>query len=203
MKAFLEPFLPVPVVVREGERYRLDWDRPQSVGKIRAFMGNMGVLVRAYTYLCINGINGLQEVARHAVLNANYVMRRLAKHFPPAVDRFCMHECVLTAEPLAKRHGVRAMDVAKALLDYGFHAPTVYFPLPAIVPEALMIEPTETESKETLDAFIAAMEAIAREAQESPDRVRERPFQTPVRRLDEVTAARRPVLRWPPPEGRP
>jgi glycine dehydrogenase subunit 2 len=192
----LEPFLPVPVITATEQGYRLDYDRPQSVGKMRAFFGNMGVLVRAYTYIRALGGEGLRDVSRHAVLNANYVMRLLQDDYDLAVDRACMHECVLSAARQAK-NGVRALDVAKALLDYGFHAPTVYFP--HVVPEALMIEPTETESKQTLDAFVAAMKDIAREAREDPDSVRQRPRTTPVRRLDEVTAARRPNLRWAPP----
>jgi glycine dehydrogenase subunit 2 len=194
----LERFLPVPVVVKEGEAYRFDFDRPDSVGRVRAFAGNMGVLVRAYAYIRSLGAEGLREVSRHAVLNANYVLSQLRDTYDLAVDRTCMHECVLSATRQAAR-GVRALDIAKALLDYGFHAPTIYFP--HVAPEALMIEPTETETKETLDAFIAAMRAIAREAEENPEGLKERPLTTPVRRLDEVAAARKPVLKWRPTEA--
>lgn len=195
----LERFLPVPVVVKEGGRYRFDTNRPESVGRVRAFGGNMGVLVRAYAYIRSLGAEGLRQVSRHAVLNANYLLSQLRKEYPPPVERRCMHECVLSASRLAER-GVRALDVAKALLDHGFHAPTIYFP--HVVPEALMIEPTETETKETLDAFVAAMRAIAQETEENPSRVKERPLTTPVRRLDEVGAARKPVLKKGSPESR-
>jgi glycine dehydrogenase subunit 2 len=192
----LVPFLPVPVVTRAPAGYALEYDRPQTVGKMRAFGGNFGVLVRAYAFLRAHGGNGLRQMSRHAVLNANYVQARLRDAFPPASPRTCMHECVLTAGPLEEETGVDAGDVGKALLDHGFHAPTVYFPLPKVVPEALMIEPTETEAKITLDEFIEAMLTIAREAREDADRARSRPLMTPVRRVDEVTSARHPKLRW-------
>ncbi len=195
VRAHLEPFLPVPVVVRRGNRYALDWKRPKSIGKLQAFWGNFGMLVRAYAYIRTMGADGLRNVSEHAVLNANYVMKRLEGAYDVAAPGPCMHECVVSARR-QKRLGVTAMDIAKRLLDLGFYAPSTYFPL--IVEEALMIEPTETESKETLDAFCDAMLRIAREAEESPALVREAPVTTPVRRLDQALAARQPDLRWRP-----
>jgi glycine dehydrogenase subunit 2 len=195
VKAHLEPFLPVPVVTRRGERFALDWRRPQSIGKLQAFWGNFGMLVRAYTYIRTMGPEGLRAAAENAVLNANYILRRLDGHYEAAAPGPCMHECVLSARR-QKRQGVSAMDIAKRLLDLGFYAPSTYFPL--IVDEALMIEPTETESRQTLDTFCDAMIQIAREAEESPEAVREAPLTTPVRRLDQTRAAREPRLRWSP-----
>ncbi|HZU08172.1 MAG TPA: aminomethyl-transferring glycine dehydrogenase subunit GcvPB [Chloroflexota bacterium] len=198
VRAELEPFLPVPVVRRRDDgTYYLDYERPQSIGRVRAFGGHFGVLVRAYTYLRLLGADGLRRVSEAAVLNANYLRVALQEWYEVAYNRPCMHEVVLSGRRL-KAHGVRTLDVAKRLIDYGFHPPTIYFPL--VVEEALMIEPTETESKATLDAFIAAMRAIAEEARQQPELLREAPHQTPVGRLDEVTAARRPVLRWPVPD---
>ncbi len=191
VKALLEPYLPVPRIVERGDRLAWDWDRPRSIGKLKAFWGNAAVLLRAYAYIAGLGDAGLRRVSLHAVLNANYLQARLRKVFALPHDRPCMHEFVLSATK-QKKQGVRALDIAKRLLDYGFYAPTIYFPL--IVPEALMIEPTETESRETLDAFVEAMRAIAREARETPDLVRHAPHTTPVRRLDEVRAAKTPVL---------
>jgi glycine dehydrogenase subunit 2 len=199
VKHHLAPFLPVPVVEKDGERFRLDYDRPQSIGKIRAFYGNFGNLVRAYAYIRSMGAEGLRQVAETAVLNANYVLARLRDRFDLPYDRLCMHEFVLSGTRQKKQYGVTTRDMAKRLLDYGFHAPTIYFPL--IVEEAIMIEPTETESKRTLDEFIEAMQAIDREAQETPDLVRSAPHTTPVTRLDEVRAARQPDLRWRPQGG--
>ena len=196
VKAHLAPFLPVPVIERAGERFRLDYERPQSIGKIHAFYGNFGNLVRAYTYLRSMGADGLRQIAEVAVLNANYMLARLRDRFELPYDRLCKHEFVLSGRRQKHDHGVTTRDMAKRILDYGFHAPTIYFPL--IVEEAIMIEPTETESKRTLDEFIEAMRAIAREAAEQPDLVREAPHTTPVRRLDEVRAARQPDLRWTP-----
>jgi glycine dehydrogenase subunit 2 len=197
VKAHLEPFLPVPVVTRRatrgGERYTLDWKRPRSIGKFQAFWGNFGMLVRAYTYIRTMGPDGLRRVAEHAVLNANYVMKRLEPHYAVAAPGPCMHECVLSARR-QKRHGVTAMDIAKRLLDLGFYAPSTYFPL--IVEEALMIEPTETESKQTLDDFCDAMIRIAGEAEREPALLHAAPVTTPVRRLDQTRAAREPDLRW-------
>ena len=193
MRAHLEPFLPVPVVTKKGERYTLDWKRPRSIGKLQAFWGNTGMLVRAYTYIRTMGADGLRAVSENAVLNANYVLKRLAPHYDPAAPGFCMHECVVSARR-QKKLGVTAMDIAKRLLDLGFYAPSTYFPL--IVEEALMIEPTETESKETLDQFCDAMLRIAREAEENPGVIHDAPVTTPVRRLDQTKAAREPNLRW-------
>jgi glycine dehydrogenase subunit 2 len=193
VKAHLEPFLPVPVVTRQGARYGLDWRRPKSIGKLQAFWGNFGMLVRAYTYLRTMGADGLRAVSENAVLNANYILKRLEPHYAAAAPGPCMHECVVSARR-QKKLGVSAMDIAKRLLDLGFYAPSTYFPL--IVEEALMIEPTETESKQTLDAFCDAMIRIAREAEENPSVILEAPVTTPVRRLDQTKAAREPKLRW-------
>ncbi len=196
VKTHLAPFLPVPVVARDGEGFRLDYDRPQSIGKLRAFYGNFGNLVRAYTYIRSMGAEGLAQVAETAVLNANYLLARLRGEFDVPYDRVCKHEFVLSGMRQKRQHGVTTKDMAKRILDYGFHAPTIYFPL--IVEEAIMIEPTETESKRTLDEFAGAMLAIAREAQDRPDVVKTAPHTTPVKRLDEVRAARQPDLRWKP-----
>ncbi|MCX7847303.1 MAG: aminomethyl-transferring glycine dehydrogenase subunit GcvPB [bacterium] len=188
----LRPFLPISrVIKRDDGTYALDYEAPQSIGYIAPFYGNFGVLLRAYAYLRMLGAEGLREVSTHAVLNANYVRVKLREKYETPYDRMCMHECVISARR-QERHGVRALDIAKALLDRGFHAPTVYFPL--IVHEALMIEPTETESKETLDAFIAAMEEIAELAETEPARLHAAPVTTPVGRLDEAAAAREMIL---------
>jgi glycine dehydrogenase subunit 2 len=195
VKSHLEPFLPVPVIARRDDRYTLDWKRPQSIGKLQAFWGNFGMHVRAYTYIRTMGADGLRSVSDNAVLNANYIMRRLEADYDVSVPGPCMHECVLSARR-QKKHGVTATDIAKRLLDLGFYAPSTYFPL--IVEEALMIEPTETESKETLDAFCDAMIRIARETEREPAVIHEAPVTTPVRRLDQTRAAREPDLRWTP-----
>jgi glycine dehydrogenase subunit 2 len=189
----LEPFLPVPAVVRDGDTYRLDFDRPKSIGKVRGFTGPFGVFVRSYAYICSYGAR-LREMSEVAVLNANYVLARLKDAYDLPFDRLCMHEFVLGARTLKREHGVTALDVAKRLMDYGFHPPTIYFPL--IVPEALMIEPTETEARETLNAFCDAMLAIAHEAKENPELLKEAPHARPVQRLDEVRAAKQPVLKY-------
>jgi glycine dehydrogenase subunit 2 len=194
----LRPFLPVPDVVRHGERYRLEEDRPDSIGRLACFHGNVAVLVRAYAYLLSMGCEGLPLVAERAVLNANYLKARLKELYPLASQELCKHEFVLSARTLKERFGVSALDIAKRLLDFGFHPPTVYFPL--VVPEALMIEPTETESRETLDAFVEAMARIRAEMEQEPERLHEAPTRTPVRRIDEVLAAKQPVLRWVPPQ---
>jgi glycine dehydrogenase subunit 2 len=187
----LGPFLPVPVVASDGPRYRLDIERSKSIGRVRSFFGNVGVLIRAYAYIRTHGAEGLRAVSETAVLNANYLLSRVKHILPvPQGDR-CMHEFVASAVRLKKETGISAMDVAKRLLDYGFHAPTVYFPL--TVPEAMMIEPTETESKETLDRFA---ETLARITQEPPDMLHEAPHALPISRPDEVQAARKPVLKW-------
>jgi glycine dehydrogenase subunit 2 len=195
VKAHLEPYLPVPIVAYRDGQYFLDKNRPESVGRVHSFYGNFLMNVRAWAYLRAYGREGLPEIAKHAVLNANYVQARLKEEFPQAFDRTCMHECVLTAKPF-KRYGVRALDVSKRLIDYGFHPPTNYFPL--IVPEALMIEPTETESKETIDAFCDAMLQIAKEAREEPSILHDAPHSTPVGRLDEAFAAKTLDVHWSP-----
>lgn len=198
--ARLLPFLPLPVVAREDERYRLlaEADRPESMGRLMAFGGNVGVLLRAYVYARMLGRAGMGRVAEIATLNANYLMKKLQETgFEPAYpDRRAAHEFILTLKELVKAHHVSALDFAKRLLDYGFHAPTVYFPL--LVPECLLIEPTETESKETLDAFAAAMAAILKEAETAPELLKAAPHKLPVRRLDEVKAARHPDLAFQP-----
>jgi glycine dehydrogenase subunit 2 len=192
VKAALAPYLPTPVVERSGNRYRLAYDRPKSVGRVRSFFGQVGVLVRAYCYIRTHGPDGLRRVSENAVLNANYLLARLKHVLPvPQGDR-CMHEFVGSAAQLKQTRGISAMDIAKRLLDYGFHAPTVYFP--PIVREAMMIEPTETESKETLDAFA---EAVMRIAEEDPAVLHDAPLSTPVSRADEVRAARNPIMAWP------
>jgi glycine dehydrogenase subunit 2 len=192
----LAAFLPGPVVAQEAGRYVLH--RPsRSVGRMRAFAGNFAVLVRAYTYIRTLGAAGLQEVSEVAVLNANYLRAQLQETYPLAVDRLCMHEFVLAGPPAGADEQVHTMDIAKRLMDYGHsHPPTVYFPL--IVPEAIMIEPTETESRETLDQFAEDMRRIAEEARAAPERLKSAPNTTPVRRLDEVRAARYPILRYDP-----
>ncbi|HST16766.1 MAG TPA: aminomethyl-transferring glycine dehydrogenase subunit GcvPB [Gaiellaceae bacterium] len=189
----LAPFLPVPVVARTDSGFVLDYDRPKSIGRVRAFSGPFGVFVRSYAFMRAWG-PALTEMSEVAVLNANYLLARLKEAYELPFDRLCMHEFVLSARAFKREHGIAAVDVAKRLMDYGFHPPTVYFPL--VVPEALMIEPTETEAKETLDAFVDAMLAIAREAAESPELLREAPHGRPVKRLDEVRAAKQPVLRY-------
>src|SRR5947208_1005959 len=189
----LEPFLPVPAVVRDGERFRLASDPPKSIGKVRGFAGPFGVFVRSYAYIRSYGPR-LREMSEVAVLNANYLLARLKDAYELPFDRLCMHEFVLSARRLKREHGITALDIAKRLMDYEFHPPTVYFPL--VVPEALMIEPTETEAKETLDSFADAMLEIAREAREQPEALMEAPHETPVGRLDEVKAAKRAVVRY-------
>jgi glycine cleavage system P protein (glycine dehydrogenase) subunit 2 len=194
VRDILEPFLPVPAVVRREEGgYGLDFDRPQTIGKVRGFTGPFGVFVRSYAYIRMWGPR-LREMSESAVLNANYVLARLKEAYDLPFDRLCMHEFVLSARTLKREHGCTALDVAKRLMDYGFHPPTIYFPL--IVPEALMVEPTETETKETLDAFCDAMLEIAREAATEPELLKEAPHNRPVRRLDEVRAAKRPVVKY-------
>jgi len=194
VREMLEPYLPVPAVVRrEGEGFRLDFDRPQTIGKVRGFTGPFGVFVRSYAFLRMWGPR-LREMSETAVLNANYVLARLKDTYDLPFDRHCMHEFVVSARTLKREHGCTALDVAKRLMDYGFHPPTIYFPL--IVPEALMVEPTETEAKETLDAFCDAMLAIAQEAADDPELLKEAPHHRPVKRLDEVRAAKHPVVKY-------
>ncbi len=191
----LVPFLPAPVVSRDEEtgRYSWDRDRPDSIGRVHGFHGNFGVLVRAFAYVFGHGRDGLREVGERAVLNANYLACQVRDQYPLAFPGRPMHEFVATAKPYRK-HGVRAMDIAKRLIDLGFHPSTVYFPL--VVEEAMMVEPTETESKDTLDAFAEALLQVAREAAEDPDLLHQAPVTTPVRRLDEAKAARELKLRW-------
>ena len=196
----LKPFLPSPVVERRTApdgttRYSLGTP-PQSIGKMGAFHGNFGALVRAYSYIRTLGDEGIRDVSRDAIINANYILSQLRGYYDLPYDRHCMHEVVFSARNLKNAHNVSALDVAKRLIDYGVHPPTMYFPL--IVEEALMVEPTETESKETLDYFIDVMKTIAREAADSPDLLHEAPHDTPNTRLDEAKAARRPNLRWRP-----
>jgi glycine dehydrogenase subunit 2 len=198
VSARIEPYLPRPQVVRrEDGSFDLDFDRPRSIGRLRGFQGNYGVFVRSYAYILSLGADGLQEASETAVLNANYLMARLrelcGEDLPPAYDRNCMHEFVLTGGPMKRRLGIRTLDLAKRLLDHGFHPPTVYFPL--LVDEALLVEPTETETRETLDAFAEAVAEILREAAEDPEVARAAPHETPVKRLDEARAAKRPVVR--------
>jgi len=190
----LAPYQPVPVVVRDDDGYRLDHDLPHSVGRLRAFQGNSGMFVRAYSYMRELGGEGLARASTLAVLSARYLWARLKDDFIVASDEPCMHEVVLSDEAIFRDTGVKTLDIGKRLLDYGFHAPTVYFPL--VVPGALMIEPTETETKQTLDEFVAALQSIVQEAREDPERVRSAPHLTRVGRLDEVLAARKPRLRW-------
>jgi glycine cleavage system P protein (glycine dehydrogenase) subunit 2 len=214
----IEPFLPRPQVVRRASAevtngavattggdpddyfYDLDHERPKSIGRLRGFQGNFGVFVRSCSYILSLGADGLAEASETAVLNANYLKARLAegragKHLPVAFDRHCMHEFVLSGRPMKRELGAATLDLAKRLLDFGFHPPTVYFPL--LVEEALMVEPTETETKESLDAFADAIDRILAEAEEDPEKAKQAPYTTPVRRLDEVKATRHPVVRQP------
>ncbi len=198
VKENLAPFLPVPVVVKGAgkkgeEEYYLDYKRPQSIGRMHSFYGNFGVMIRAYVYIRQNGAKGLREVSENAIINANYLREILKQYYHLPYDDFCQHEFVLSGDR-QKEKGVKTLDIAKRLLDFGLHAPTVYFPL--IVHEALMIEPTETESKESLDEFADAMIKIAKEVEENPEVVTSAPHVTPVGRLDEVKAAKDLDLRW-------
>jgi glycine dehydrogenase subunit 2 len=201
----IEPFLPRPQVVRRdgsnggGESfYDLDFERPKSIGRLRGFQGNFGVFVRSYAYICSVGGDGLKDVSETAVLNANYLRALLAdeevaQYLPIAFDRLCMHEFVLSGRGARDKLGIKTLDIAKRMLDHRVHPPTVYFPL--LVDEALMIEPTETETKETLDRFAEVVREILAEAKEDPEVARNAPYDTPVRRLDEARAARHPVVR--------
>ncbi|WP_042345999.1 aminomethyl-transferring glycine dehydrogenase subunit GcvPB [Bacillus massiliigorillae] len=193
VKKDIIPFLPAPQVVKLGEVYALDYDRPLSIGRVKPYYGNFGINVRAYTYIRSMGPDGLKAVTEYAVLNANYMMRKLAPYYDLPYDRHCKHEFVLSGRR-QKKLGVRTLDIAKRLLDFGYHPPTTYFPLN--VEECMMIEPTETESKETLDGFINTMIQIAKEAEDTPEIVQEAPHTTVIKRLDETLAARKPVLRY-------
>ena len=198
VKAHLAPFRPGPVVVRQGDGYGFAMPE-KSIGRVKAFFGNAGMFYRAYTYIRSLGLEGLKHTSENAVLNANYVRAMLQDTYWLQYTQFCMHEVVLSSRKLATETGIKTLDVAKRLMDYGFHAPTVYFPL--IIPEALMIEPTETEGKETLDRFIEVMKKIAEEAHTNPEIVHEAPHTTKYGRFDEVGAAREPNLRWRPAAG--
>ena len=190
----LKPFLPVPRVEKKGKTFKLNGKFPKSIGRVHSFHGNINVIIKAYAYLLSVGREGMKDVAQNAVLNANYVMNRLKQHYHLPYDRTCQHEFVISAKWQKEKSGVKALDIAKRLIDYGFHPPTIYFPL--IVSEALMIEPTETESKETLDKFCDAMISIAKECEVEPELVKGAPYSTPVSRLDETKAAREPKLTW-------
>lgn len=199
VKENLAPFLPVPLVAkrinkRGEEEYYLDYKRPWSIGRIHGFYGNFGVMVKAYAYIRQNGAKGLREVSENAIMNANYLKESLKTYYHLPYDEICQHEFVLSGEKQFREKGVKTLDIAKRLLDYGLHAPTVYFPL--IVHEALMIEPTETESKESLDGFIQIMIQIAKEVEENPEIVKSAPQNTPITRLDERKAARELNVRW-------
>jgi glycine dehydrogenase subunit 2 len=191
VRDFLAPYLPAPVVIKADDGYRLNFDMPKSIGRVRSFFGNVGILFRGYCYIRTLGPDGLKEVSEQAVLNANYLRARVAEAFDVPHPGPCMHEFVASARSLLRERKVRAMDIAKRLLDYGFHAPTVYFPL--VVPEALMMEPTETESKETLDAFADTLLKIKAE---DADLLRSAPHTHIIARPDEVKAAKEPILQW-------
>jgi glycine dehydrogenase subunit 2 len=202
----IEPYLPVPRLVRKegadgaAPRFDFEYERPKSIGRLRGFAGNFGVFVRSYAYIRSLGVDGLTEASETAVLNANYLLAllrqgRAGEHLPIAFDRLCMHEFVLSGGPAKRQLGVKTLDVAKRLLDFGFHPPTIYFPL--LVDEALMFEPTETETREGLEALADAVDEILAEAEHDPEIARNAPYTTPVRRLDEAAATRRPVVRQP------
>lgn len=193
VKKALEPYLPKPRIIKKGRRFSFDYNRPKSIGRLRAFYGNFGIILRAYCYIKIMGANGLKKASEMAVLNANYIKEKLKSHYYLPYDQTCMHECVFS-DKFQTEKDVHTVDIAKRLMDYGFHPPTIYFPL--IVSGAIMIEPTETETKETLDNFIDAMIQIAKEAKENSDIVKNAPHTTRVSRLDEARAVRNPVLRW-------
>jgi len=195
VKGHLADYLPIPIVAKEGDRFRFESNRPKSIGKVRSFYGNFGILVRAYSYILSMGAEGLKKASLLALLNANYIRARLKGTYNIPYDFPCMHECVFN-DKLQNKFGVTALDIAKRLMDYGFHPPTIYFPL--VVHGALMIEPTESEAKETLDQFIESMIQIAKEAETDPEVVRSAPHRTKVSRLDEVLANRKPKLRWNP-----
>lgn len=193
VKKELIPFLPVPVIERVDERYELNYEKEKSIGKIKNFYGNFGVLVRAYTYILTMGSDGLKEASTMAVLNANYIKESLKDDYILPIDRICKHEFVLGGLPKGEAN-IKTLDIAKRLLDYGYHPPTIYFPL--IIKEALMIEPTETESIETIDEFIIAMKSIAKEALENPEILKNAPHNTTVGRIDEARAVKKPILTW-------
>jgi len=187
------PYLPVPRIEKDGEKYVLNSNQPLSIGRVKGYYGNFGILVRAYTYIRTMGPEGLRQVSEGAVLHANYLRKKLEPYFDAPYSQICKHEFVLSGSR-QKKLGVRTLDMAKRLLDFGYHPPTIYFPLN--VEECLMIEPTETESKETLDAFADAMIQIAKEVEDTPDAILNAPHTTIIGRLDEVQAARQPILRY-------
>ncbi len=191
VKAILEPFLPVPRIIKEGNEYRLSGDFPESIGKLQAFYGNFGVMIKACSYIISMGSEGLKRASQLAVLNANYIKESLKDSLYLPYDRACMHECVFS-DKLQETEKITTLDMAKRLMDYGFHPPTIYFPL--VVHGAMMIEPTETESKEDIDRFIEALKSIVAEAGENPDLLKRAPILPKVRRLDETAAARKPRL---------
>ncbi len=193
-KKALIPFLPYPLVVEKDGRAALEFDMPQSIGKVKNFYGNFAVMARAYAYILSLGAAGIKEAAQNAVLNANYVFHHLKGTYGIPHDRICMHECVVNPGELEEKYGAHTSDIAKALIDFGYHPPTIYFPL--IIHEAMMIEPTETEAKETLDAFIKAMKEIAEIAKTNPEQLHQAPLTTPVGRPDEVAAARNPIVKY-------
>ncbi|MDO5580636.1 MAG: aminomethyl-transferring glycine dehydrogenase subunit GcvPB [Planctomycetia bacterium] len=194
VKKFLIPFLPSPIVVKSKDGfYNLDYDRPKSIGKVKTFFGNFGVCVKAYTYIMSLGGEGLKEVSQHAVLAANYIKHHIAEDYDIPHQGICKHEFVATSEKQSEQ-GIRTLDIAKRLMDFGYHPPTIYFPL--IVHEAMMIEPTETESKERLDNFIAVLKKIAQECRENPELVKSAPHSTVIGRVDETRAARNPILKY-------
>jgi glycine dehydrogenase subunit 2 len=193
VKRPLEPFLPMPRIVKHADGWAFDDQRPDSIGRLRSFHGNFGMIVRAFAYILALGGDGLARAGRLAILNANYVRKRMESRFPAASAEPSMHECVLSHD-LERRADVSTLDIAKRLLDFGIHPPTIYFPL--VVPGALMIEPTETESREILDSFVAAMERIYDEALSDPAMVKSAPHTLALSRVDEVEAARHPILRW-------
>lgn len=193
VRKLLESYLPIPTISKDNNTYYLNYDIPNTIGKVQSFYGNFLIIVRAYTFLRIIGEQGLQEISKSAILNANYIIQSLKNDYHLPYSGFCMHEGVLSGKKLKER-GVKTLDIAKRLLDFGFHAPTIYFPL--IVSEALMIEPTDSESKETLDQFIIIMKKIRKEADKNPDILKSAPHTTPVRRLDEVKAIKELKTRW-------
>ena len=193
-KKFLEEFLPVPVVTGSDGSYKLDYNRPDSIGRVRNFYGNFLVFLRAYAYILTLGSEGIRESSGYAVLNANYLKKKREKEYDVAFDRICMHEFVLTLEKIKEETGVSALDIAKGLIDDGIHPPTMYFPL--IVHEALMFEPTETESKSTLDFTAEVMIKLKKEAYSNPEKLHGYPYTRPIGRVDETKAAREPILRY-------
>lgn len=193
VKEELAPYLPVPVVAKQEDRFALSYDRPRSIGKVHSFYGNFLICLRAYAYIASMGSQGLKKASTTAVVNANYIKMKLKPHYHLPYNGPCLHECVFT-DRLQQERGITSLDIAKRLIDYGFHPPTIYFPL--VVSGALMIEPTETESRETLDGFVEAMVSIAEEALKDPEKLKSAPHRAKITRVDEVAAARKPVLRW-------